>query len=135
MTAMAATTIRPAISAYSSTSPPVSSFINLTKSFFMTFSSNRIGVGPLPATCRCRAPRPALTGSSHQFIGDHKTPLNFIAQILHDLPLRPPLTRVPIITAIPLPLHTERPRRLGQRGRVVGRFQQFGVQEHLPFRL
>src|SRR5436305_3225299 len=35
MTAMAATTIRPAISAYSSTSPPRSSFTNLTKRFFM----------------------------------------------------------------------------------------------------
>src|SRR5687768_5888231 len=38
MTAIAATTIRPAMSAYSSTSPPLSSFISLTKSFFMTDS-------------------------------------------------------------------------------------------------
>src|SRR5437773_640716 len=36
MTAIAATTIRPAISAYSSTSPPFSSLTNLVKRFFIT---------------------------------------------------------------------------------------------------
>src|SRR5947209_1163095 len=38
MTAMAATTIRPAIKAYSRTSPPCSSRINLLKSVFMTMA-------------------------------------------------------------------------------------------------